>query len=291
VKGLSAPIAPTCTGTDLVAPAVPADNPRRVDRPALRHSSTRPGPAHHTAPTPPRPIRDRHEHLHGDRRVRPAGAGRRQGRRELRHHRLAAAPRGRAEPRPASARLRPRCPAHAGGVGGGNRVPHPDRPHHRPPSPGVHPALRRTGPVHAHGRDQRPGHRRGRGVHRRRPVLRRRRPGGPLRRRHRGRRERHALPGGGHRPRHGRHTGTRGPHRRGRPTTASTTSSTTGTASPAAVGCGRTSRGATGSGRWCPRRIRSRPTARWATYSPQRAGRPCARRTCTSRSPQPGTGP
>ena len=48
----------------------------------------------------------------------------------------------------------------AGGVGGRDRVPDPGRAHHRRPSPGVHPALRRARAVHAHRRDQRARRRR-----------------------------------------------------------------------------------------------------------------------------------
>ena len=112
----------------------------------------------------------------------------------------------------------------------------------------------------------------------------------PLRRRHRGRRERHALLGGGHGPQHGRHAGTRGAHRRvgGRRRRLLRRPVRRATASPAA---GMAAVGRRGplpvlvGGAYAVSDPGRRPGRR-----PARRGGPvarCALRTCTSRSPQP----
>ena len=74
----------------------------------------------------------------------------------------------------------------------------------------------------------------------------------------------------------------------GRPTrTASTTSSTPTSTRRAGAATSRPATTAgSGSGRSSPRRIRSPPTARWATCSRPAGAARCGPRTCTSRSPR-----
>ncbi|CAA9414246.1 MAG: Catechol 1,2-dioxygenase 1, partial [uncultured Pseudonocardia sp.] len=143
---------------------------------------------------------------------RGAGAGRhRRGGGELRRGRPGVG--GAAEPDAAPARVRPRRAAHAGGVGGRHRLPHPHRAHHRRAAAGVRAPLRRAGAVDAHRRHQRAGRPAGHGVDGVRAVLRRGRAARRAGRRHRGRRRGRALPGERARHRRRRRPGAGGAHR------------------------------------------------------------------------------
>ena len=223
----------------------------------------------------------------------PGAGGDRRGRRQLRRDEGRPAPRDRAEPDAAPARVRPRRPADPGGVGGRDRVPDPGRAHHRRPAPGVHPALRRARAVDADRRDQRPRLAGGHRVDRVRAVLRRRRPGGAARRRHRARCQGHAVLGHRHRPLDGRDAARRCPDRRvggrrGRPLRRAVRGRPDGRARVAPLGDGRGVPVLVGAPVALPD---PGPTARSATCSPPPGAARCARRTCTSRSTRPATAP
>ena len=116
---------------------------------------------------------------------------------QLRRQSVRALAGGRAQPRGAPARVRLRGRADRGGVVRRDRLPHPDRSHHRRQATGVHPAVRRARAVDAGSRPQPRNPRRRDPLHGVRAVLRRRLAAVRQRRRHRQRGPGRPLPGPG----------------------------------------------------------------------------------------------